>query len=337
LSIVFLSAVAANGEDSGGSKLRWLPPRPEAIEDGRVVQTQYAAPATPATPSTPTNSGWRRLAKAPSAPVTTVASPFNNPFNDSKPVTSAPAKSEAAPSGPAMRVDDSPSAPFRAVPEAPLEAPLEAPAAKAPVEVPVSPSPLDVQRTPSDNGFAQPGGRQLPLEDERCPSVKDLPSIRKITVNIAAKGMEGKDFPKDCPLDHKGQQYIPPTAGRRSTVEVAESGKSLPPKTWDSTTFTWTAAATCSKPLYFQDVQLERYGHSFGPIAQPIVSAGEFFLMMPALPYFMGVYPPNECVYSLGYYRPGSCAPYMLEPLPLSARGAAFEAGAWTGAALMIP
>jgi hypothetical protein len=51
----------------------------------------------------------------------------------------------------------------------------------------------------------------------------------------------------------------------------------------------------------------------------------------------MGLCPPRECQYTLGYYRPGSCAPYMLDPLPISIRAALFEAGAWTGAAYLIP
>ena len=32
-------------------------------------------------------------------------------------------------------------------------------------------------------------------------------------------------------------------------------------------------------------------------------------------------------MYTLGYYRPGSCAPYMLDPLPISVRAGLMEAG----------
>ena len=45
----------------------------------------------------------------------------------------------------------------------------------------------------------------------------------------------------------------------------------------------------------------------------------------------MGVELPWECKYALGYYRPGSCAPYIVPPVPVSPRGivnqAAFTAG----------
>ena len=97
------------------------------------------------------------------------------------------------------------------------------------------------------------------------------------------------------------------------------------------TTMTWTASALCHKPLYFQDVQLERYGHSAGPIAQPFLSGAHFFSSLALLPYNMGMYPPGECRYALGYYRPGNCAPWMISAFPLSKRGAISQA-AYIGA-----
>jgi hypothetical protein len=85
-------------------------------------------------------------------------------------------------------------------------------------------------------------------------------------------------------------------------------------------TFTWKASALCHKPLYFEEVQLERYGHTTGPIFQPVISGAHFFLNMAALPYNAGIHPPTECQYALGYYRPGDCAPWLLPPIPLSTR-----------------
>jgi hypothetical protein len=55
------------------------------------------------------------------------------------------------------------------------------------------------------------------------------------------------------------------------------------------------------------------------------------------LPYKMGLETPCECIYPLGYYRPGSCAPYLLDPFPFSVRAAAFEAGAVLGGVFLIP
>ena len=102
-------------------------------------------------------------------------------------------------------------------------------------------------------------------------------------------------------------------------------------------TFTWTASALCHKPLYFEEVQLERYGHTAGPIKQPILSGAHFFFNIAALPYKMAINPPMECQYPLGYYRPGDCAPWHIPPIPLSLRGAAAEAGVWVGGIFLVP
>ena len=99
----------------------------------------------------------------------------------------------------------------------------------------------------------------------------------------------------------------------------------------------WTASGLCHKPLYFEDVQLERYGHEIGPILQPFASTAHFFGNALILPYKMGIHPPNECQYSLGYIRPGNCAPYMIQPFPWSLRGAATQAAVVAGGAALIP
>ncbi len=111
----------------------------------------------------------------------------------------------------------------------------------------------------------------------------------------------------------------------------------LTDRLWTCQTYTWTASALCHKPLFFEDVQLERYGQTARPIVQPFRSGAHFFLNIAAMPYNAGVYPPNECRYALGYYRPGDCAPFLSKTLPLSARGALWQAGAVVGTAAIIP
>ncbi len=98
-------------------------------------------------------------------------------------------------------------------------------------------------------------------------------------------------------------------------------------------TYTWTASALCHKPLYFENVSLERYGHSAGPGRQPLLSAAHFFGSVILLPYNLRLYPPTECQYALGYYEPGDCAPWLVHAFPLSKRAAlgelSFALGLW--------
>jgi hypothetical protein len=136
-----------------------------------------------------------------------------------------------------------------------------------------------------------------------------------IDLDIRVGGRPGNDYPCECRLE--GDEYEP--------------------RRFASTTFTWKAAGYCHKPLYFEDWQLERYGHSHGPLADPFFSAAHFFVTLPVLPYKMGVELPWECVYPLGYYRPGSCAPWMVPAVPISLRGFAVEAATITGIVFLVP
>ena len=151
-----------------------------------------------------------------------------------------------------------------------------------------------------------------PFEDV-CPDPRDLLSpIEDIPYKVF---IPTTDVPESCPLPDELFQRKAPTP----------------------ITFTWKASSLCYKPLYFEEVQLERYGHYCSPWLQPVLSRACFLVKIPALPYLMGVDPPNQCVYDLGYYRPGACAPSMIEPVPISLRGGLLEAGAIVGAAAVIP
>ena len=150
-----------------------------------------------------------------------------------------------------------------------------------------------------------------PFEDV-CLDPHKLPPITELPYKVF---IPETNVPESCPLNEGPYQRKAPTP----------------------ITFTWKASSLCYKPLYFEDVQLERYGHYCSPWLQPALSRVCFLVKIPALPYFIGVDPPNQCIYDLGYYRPGNCAPSMVEPLPISLRGGLYEAGAIVGAAAVIP
>jgi hypothetical protein len=188
--------------------------------------------------------------------------------------------------------------------------------------------PVSDQSSPRVAQAAGPLLRNLPLPGDGRPVV---PPFRE-AFQQGAPSLE-----VDC--DAERQKLKPISA---ITTKIAAEPGELPPecgptsdvfrpRDWPLLTYTWKASNLCHKPLYFEEVGLERYGHSVRPPFQPIVSVAHFFASVPLLPYKMGVNPPNECIYVLGYYRPGDCAPYIVPPIPLSARGAAFQAAAVTG------
>lgn len=104
----------------------------------------------------------------------------------------------------------------------------------------------------------------------------------------------------------------------------------------------FAAPAVYSRPLYFEQPNVERYGHYVrvcrrDNLTQSAISAAHFFATVPVLPYKMGAHCPDECSYVLGAYRPGSCNPHQLVWPELSLRGLTFEAAAVTGLVFLIP
>jgi hypothetical protein len=120
-------------------------------------------------------------------------------------------------------------------------------------------------------------------------------------------------------------------------VVCALGDGTLEPRQFTETTMTFKASGSCHKPLYFEEPQLERYGHEWGPVVQPVISTANFVKNVAVLPYKIGIHPVNECQYPLGYYRPGECAPWTVGPVPISLRGALMQAGAMTGATAIFP
>ncbi len=143
--------------------------------------------------------------------------------------------------------------------------------------------------------------------------------LADIDLSIEAAGEAGRDFPRSCDLAY-------------GSLPIAEATPPSAPKE-----YLWTASGLCHKPLYFEQRHLERYGHTARYWTQPILSAAHFFSTLPVLPYRMGLRTPNECVYALGHYRPGNCAPYLIPAIPFTLRAGLMQAGAVTGAAALLP
>lgn len=282
-----------------------------------VIQASYTAPvaSVPAQTAPPLN--W----KAPRQP----AAPALLPANASARPLAAIAPPAAQPSAPSavqpvaaeaptvIRLeavaDDPFEDPFGDGPQQPLlDQPQLFPTAQAQPPAEPSPSSQPPRRMPDFEQSLVLG----PQGEQPCIKPSDLKPITAITNQITA---EPGEFPRECPLEDEQFQ----------------------PRNWATLTYTWKASGLCHKPLYFEEVALERYGHTTGPITQPLISGAHFFATVPLLPYKMGVEPPWECAYPLGYYRPGDCAPYMLYPFPISMRGALLQAATVTGLVFVIP
>lgn len=189
----------------------------------------------------------------------------------------------------------------------------------SPEQIPPGDIADDLARTREDDEEEESAAKVRRQARENCSEdLADLKARRlsSIDLNIRVTGSAGEDYPYNCTL---------------------EDGTIFAPRCWSEITYMWKASGLCHKPLYFEDEALERYGHSWGPYVQPLVSGAHFFGTLPVLPYKMGLKTPDECVYALGHYRPGNCAPYLIDPVPFTWRAAIFQAGGAVGVAAFLP
>jgi hypothetical protein len=310
-------------------------PRPAATP----VTAQRAATQTPAGEI----SGRTSRAKTRDAVmrVSSFSEPVNDPFGDSAGKKQEEALKPEASAEPTMPKDEfeSEPSPLPAEPrdrsleplEKPLDSSLDSPLEQRPLD---DASPLPPSSTPDTFSPNEPYTPSEPNDSSMAPSsalscesnladcrrgIADLQArgISTIKVGLLIEGVEGEDFPCECKL---GREFSPP----------------FEPRNFSQVVFHWKATGVCHKPLYFEDAQLERYGHSWNPILQPVMSGAHFFASVAFLPYNIGLNHPQECIYTLGYYRPGSCAPYMIEAIPFSWRASITEALALTGFGFML-
>jgi hypothetical protein len=113
---------------------------------------------------------------------------------------------------------------------------------------------------------------------------------------------------------------------------------------WPAFCYQWEATCLCYNPLYFEEVNAERYGYVCGCCyccgdcwMQPACSAAHFFGTVPCLPYCMLADCPTECVYTLGHYRPGDCVRWRWNYPPCDPVAAVGTAGIYTGFIFAIP
>lgn len=87
----------------------------------------------------------------------------------------------------------------------------------------------------------------------------------------------------------------------------------------------WQASLVCHFPLYFEDAMLERHGHVRWGHLQSLASGVKFYSTIPMMPYLRTLRPKHECVYQVGHYRAGSCAPVLKDHIPYDKHAAVVE------------
>ena len=154
-------------------------------------------------------------------------------------------------------------------------------------------------------------------------------AIGKTGLNVRPKTVEPDGGAQQLPEPHTRRQL----ALLPEIVQQPGIGRG-----WDPVSYVWQAPAVYYSPLYYEEVELERYGNEYCGL-QPIASGLHFYGTVFTLPYQMGTEGngPFSCHYDFGHNRPGECVPFSIHALPFSWTGAVTQGAAATGLAFLIP
>jgi hypothetical protein len=304
-----------------------------------------AAPAPAAVPATAADRWARRNQQMRDAALQSAAFPAS--------VTPAVNPSGAA--FPAMELPPSsagvlqPTAGFASqVPPAPIQA-----AGGLQQQVPPAPAPAgaymaQAQRLPFSGKFSPGTARQGAIPDlgnlpeaEQVSTPAQLPKVTQIMPYLDYEP-DPKVAAEDpcqnlCPRPDGAPCKTIDGKGPECPREIQLSNDPFVPRTFPASTYTWQASNIFYQPLYFEDPDLERYGHAWPFFIQPIVSSVRFTTQAVGIPYQMVIDPCCCRVYPLGYYRPGECAPKLIYQIPWNTQAAAAEAGVITGVYFLFP
>lgn len=208
-----------------------------------------------------------------------------------------------------------------------------------PPAVPITEEPI----SPSDALAGQPEPLPSIAKDRGRLSGKPESFFKNLTPEdreILYDGKLANQFGIGRTFDYEvdGKEIAPPTniAAKVFSQEPEENFPNGYHRDWYPMVAMWEAPAFYHRPLYFEEVNLERYGHTHKHL-QPIYSAAHFFGNTLALPYKMGAYHPCERIYTLGHYRPGDCNPHDIHTTPFTWKGVVYTGAVYSGIGAAFP
>lgn len=201
---------------------------------------------------------------------------------------------------------------------------------QAPVQTPV---PLPVNSTPTQPEQIAPGNEQPGLSP--LPPTAGAPGSRPGTyenIGLGWKPIGAVSASIAVPAGEMPENSASPVFAQAGVVAAPINAN----HNWPTFHYAWEASAVPHNPLWFEDVNLERYGYTHG-ILQPWISGGRFFLNVVFLPYHLVAEPPGKLEYPLGYYRPGDPAPPVRQIKPVKPLAGVAEAAFIIGMIIILP
>ena len=174
----------------------------------------------------------------------------------------------------------------------------------------------------------------------KLPSMMEMTGPNAIDAAWLKKSEAFSAFAKDsmqAPLLEASRSADVVTESPSPHSEGSIADPELCPSNEFGTIFTWTAPNFYSRPLYFEQVNMERYESKCPPWSRPVVSYAAFLGTIPIVPYKMGGARVHERAYTLGHWRPGDPTPHQIHWGPRTTRGALYQGAATTGLIFFLP
>lgn len=175
--------------------------------------------------------------------------------------------------------------------------------------------------------LAKNEGKQAPGSG-LSPKLPRVPSVAEMT---------GKSGRAELLLQSSGSKISTVQNDKPLMTEHVTVNENVAPREWGAQATTWAAPNFYSHPLYFEQVNLERYQTNLPPCAIPLVSYAHFLGSVPTLPYQAGYKHPTDRSYTLGHWRPGDSVPHRIHWTPMTKRGLLYQGAASTGAVFLLP
>ena len=200
--------------------------------------------------------------------------------------------------------------------------------------------PLNDAPAPLSSLFARQVREALPPAlPPPAPSVAELAastrvkSIRQISLDISLPVEADPMLNQMAPPTNYAAEALP----RMAEESPFYRGDLIDYGMYDNTPLPPVSLDMCYQPLYFEELNAERYGRSWGCL-QPAVSMASFYGRIPLLPYMAFARPARRCTYHAHWALPGYRIPGR-EPNPpvVSAAGGAAQTAAMIGVILLIP
>ena len=120
----------------------------------------------------------------------------------------------------------------------------------------------------------------------------------------------------------------------RTTMNLAE-GEEVE-TLWGAQDARWSPARFYTNPLYFEQINLERFEPKSPVWTRPALSYAQFIGTIPVLPYKIGAHLPRERMFKIGHYPEGKRVDRRSDPGNIR-RGILFQSAAATGLIFVVP